>query len=199
MNCLGPRGREGKSGVRHLTISALQVRRRTTTAVKIGVCTVNPAVACDVLESLSAFAFYDPDNLPLVLDCSWSPCVYLYQVQYDLQKLLYLYLITSWVNSSTDDNWKTILIVLFHYVGLVKLLSPECCWSVSALTNFKLTELNTPGAQLASHIFPHCYHIYLHCLVNSSFWTSCSFHRVCEAQQVESMTHWRKSDIALLK
>lgn len=83
-------GRKGKSVGGHLTTSALRLRTRTATAVKTAVCTVNVSVACNVLRSLSAFAFCNLHSLPLVLDRSWSLCAYLSQVQYGLQNFTFV-------------------------------------------------------------------------------------------------------------
>lgn len=96
-------GRKGKSVGSHLSISALQVRRRTPTAVKTGVCIVNPAMDCNVLRSLSAFAFYGPDYLPLVLDCSW--CLEFTYIRYSMTCITYSFLYhstTSCVNRCQD-------------------------------------------------------------------------------------------------
>lgn len=128
VNCTGLGGKKGKSGGSHLTIRALQVRRRTPTAVKTGVSNVNPAMACSILLwSLSAFAFYHQDYTCPRVGLQLVPCVYLYQVQYDLQNLLYH--ITCCVNHSQDNDWRVTLFVLLHYFALLKLLSLDCYWS----------------------------------------------------------------------
>lgn len=97
VNCTGLGEEKVKAAV---ATERLQVRRRTPTPVKTGVCTVNLAVACNALRSLCAFAFfYDQDYLLLVLDCSWSLASTYIRYSMTCRTNFCLYPITSCVNT----------------------------------------------------------------------------------------------------
>lgn len=102
VNCTALGEEKVKAASATLRLERCKSHRRTSTAVKTGICTVDPDVDCNVLCSISAFAFYDLDCFPPRVGLQLVPCVYLYQVQYDLQNLLRLNHITSLENNCHD-------------------------------------------------------------------------------------------------
>lgn len=164
VNCTGLGEEKVKAAAATLRLEQLQVRRRTPTAVKTGVCTVDPSVACDVLWSLSAFCILWSRSLPLVLDCSWSLfCVYLHQVQYDQQNFVSLHQIASCVSTVKiiTETCRSVFFLL-RYFALLKLLSLD----VASAPNYP--EPDRTYCSWSFLHFPHCCHIYLHYSADSS-------------------------------